>query len=186
MIARDAARVAVVESLATHLLAAGLAQSSLRQLAAAAGISDRMLLYYFKDKTEVLASAMGQVTATLAQTLDAVVPAGTRLPPGALAARAAGLAVAPATRPFMRLWIEVVAAAAKAEAPFPAIAGQISTGFFDWIEDRIDLPPGPARTHTATLLLALVDGLALVAVCAPDRAEAAAASAGALWAAADG
>ncbi|MFN9375915.1 MAG: hypothetical protein ACK564_02585 [Novosphingobium sp.] len=41
---RDAQREAVIERLAGHLLAHGLARTSLRQLAQAAGVSDRMLL----------------------------------------------------------------------------------------------------------------------------------------------
>ncbi|MFY8208820.1 MAG: TetR/AcrR family transcriptional regulator, partial [Caulobacter sp.] len=46
---RDEQRARVIAVLADHLLATGLSQASLRQLAAAAGVSDRMLLYYFAD-----------------------------------------------------------------------------------------------------------------------------------------
>ena len=49
---RDTQRAAVTERLSSHILAHGLARSSLRELAAAAGVSDRMLLYYFDDKSE--------------------------------------------------------------------------------------------------------------------------------------
>jgi AcrR family transcriptional regulator len=45
MSTRDEQRDKVVERLAGHLLEHGLARTSLRQLAAAAGVSDRMLLY---------------------------------------------------------------------------------------------------------------------------------------------
>mgnify|MGYP000446911998 CR=1 FL=1 len=54
MALRAAQRQVVTERLAGHLLASGLARTSVRQLAAAAGISDRMLLYYFRDKAEAL------------------------------------------------------------------------------------------------------------------------------------
>ena len=52
---RDEQRERVIGALTGHLLRTGLSQSSLRQLAAAAEVSDRMLLYYFVDKAEVLA-----------------------------------------------------------------------------------------------------------------------------------
>ncbi|MEI6418958.1 MAG: TetR/AcrR family transcriptional regulator [Sphingomonadales bacterium] len=181
MIERDAARKAVVERLVAHLLATGLSQCSLRQLAAAAGVSDRMLLYYFKDKADVLASTMAEIAAGIGLMLDQLAPPGARLPPAELLQLAVNLAVQPATRPFMQLWIEVVAAAARDEAPFAAVAAEISAGFFSWIESRLAVPAGADAAATATLLLALVDGLALVAVCAPDRAAAAAAVAGRIW-----
>jgi AcrR family transcriptional regulator len=57
MTVRAVQRQVVTERLAGHLLATGLARTSVRQMAAAAGVSDRMLLYYFKDKAEVIAAA---------------------------------------------------------------------------------------------------------------------------------
>ena len=43
-------RAALIDKLADHVLADGLLHASLRPLAKAVGTSDRMLLYYFKDK----------------------------------------------------------------------------------------------------------------------------------------
>ena len=59
MTIREEQRRRVTERLAGHLLATGLSRTSVRQLAAAAaaGVSYRMLLYDFKDKTEVIAAA---------------------------------------------------------------------------------------------------------------------------------
>ena len=50
----DSRRTEIVERLADHVLAHGLSASSLRPLAKAAGTSDRMLLYYFADKSEMM------------------------------------------------------------------------------------------------------------------------------------
>ena len=55
---RDARREVVIERLAAHLLEHGLSRTSLRQLASAAGESDRMLLYYFADKAELLGAVV--------------------------------------------------------------------------------------------------------------------------------
>ncbi|MCA3736058.1 MAG: TetR family transcriptional regulator [Phenylobacterium sp.] len=81
MTVRAAQRQVVTERLAEHLLATGLARTSVRQLAAAAGVSDRMLLYYFRDKAEALGEAMGHVVAQLGGRLEAALPAGARMPP---------------------------------------------------------------------------------------------------------
>ena len=51
---RNDRREAAIERMADHVLSEGLAAGTLRPLAAAAGTSDRMLLYYFADKDELL------------------------------------------------------------------------------------------------------------------------------------
>ena len=68
----------------------------------------------------------------------------------------------------MRLWVEVVAAAARDEAPFPAIVSEVMAGFRQWVDARLDLPPGADREGTAAAVIAVIDGLALVDICAED------------------
>lgn len=162
---RDEQRDRVVEALAAHLLRTGLAQASLRQLAAAAGVSDRMLLYYFSDKAEVLALAMERLAGDMALRLATALPEGERLSQTALTARAARLVVDETFRPFMRLWIEAVAAAARGEVPFVDIAARIGEGFLVWLEDRLDPATTVDPAGTAAAILALLDGLALLEVC---------------------
>ena len=85
MVSRDEGRRLVQAALALHLLNTGLSRTSLRQLAGAAGISDRMLLYYYADKAEALAAAMAAVAAGIAEQLAAAVPTA-----GLLSARESG------------------------------------------------------------------------------------------------
>ena len=165
---RDEQRETVVERLAAHLLETGLSRTSLRQLAAAAGVSDRMLLYYFADKAEVLSVVMARVAGELAQRLAEAVPEGRPLKPAELVRRAAQFTTGPEMRRFMRLWVEVVAAAAKGEAPFAAIAAEVMAGFRMWVDSRLDLPEGTDREATAAAIIAVIDGLALVDICAED------------------
>lgn len=164
MAVREEQRARVVEALADHLLATGLSQSSLRQLAAAAGVSDRMLLYYFGDKADVLEQTMARLAATMTERLGAAIPEGAALSPSMLMARAGRFVLEADFVPYMRLWLDVVAAAGRREAPFPAIARQVTHGFLDWIGQRLDAPPGPEREGCAAMILALVDGLILVEV----------------------
>lgn len=157
---RDEQRERVITALVAHLLATGLTQTSLRALAAAAGISDRMLLYYFTDKAEVLTAVTGRIADGFADGLDAALPP-TPMPPEQLLLAASRLVRSPAMQPSMRLWLDIAAAAARAEAPFPAIAQRILDQFMAWLDARIDRPPGPERQQQAALLLAVIDGLAL-------------------------
>lgn len=153
-------RERVIEALVAHLLATGLGQTSLRALAAAAGISDRMLLYYFTDKADVMACVIGRIADGFAAGLEAALPAQPMAPEQLLAA-ASQLVRSPAMQPSMRLWLDIVAAAARQEAPFPAISARILDQFLDWLDARIDRPPGPQRRQLAALVLAVIDGLAL-------------------------
>ena len=166
----------MTEQLGEHLLATGLSRTSVRQLAAAAGISDRMLLYYFTDKSEALSEAMGHVAGRLGGWLDAAMPFGLRLPPDRLLAATARIVTEPEVRPFMALWMEGIAAAGRGEAPYAEIAGQVTGGFLTWIDARLDLAMDvDKRRATVGLILATVDGLALLEVGAgPETARLAA------------
>ncbi len=165
---KEEQREKVIERLSAHLLDTGLSQVSLRQLASAAAVSDRMLLYYFADKADVLAAAMERIAGGMAMALAQSLPEGVKLPPRELLPRAVSFSTQPEMRRFMRLWIEVVAAAAKREAPFVAIAAQIMAGFQIWADSRLDVPPGTDRAAVVAGIIAMVDGLALVGICTDD------------------
>ena len=135
-----------------------------------------MLLYYYTDKAEALAAAMAAVAAGLAEQLEGAVPATALLSARALTAAAAQFTIGMAVRPYMRLWIEVVAAAARGEAPFPQLARQIADGFIAWTEARLDSTGLADPRATAAGIVALIDGLAVIAVCADEALVARAAA----------
>lgn len=167
---RDEQRERVIGALTGHLLRTGLSQSSLRQLAAAAEVSDRMLLYYFVDKAEVLAQVMARLAASMSERLDAAIPEDARLSAAALTARAARIVIEPDFLPYMRLWLEVVAAAGRGEPPFAQISAEVMQGFLQWIEQRLRPLDGHSASGQAAGILALVDGLVLVEIGAGHEA----------------
>ena len=79
MTIRATRRELAIEAMADYLLAHGLEAATLRQLAEAAGTSDRMLLYYFTDRDELLSATLERIAARLAAKLDAIIPPGERL-----------------------------------------------------------------------------------------------------------
>ena len=166
MITRAQQRSRAIELLSAHLLRRGLAEANLRQLATAAGVSDRMLLYYFSDKTDVLAATMESIATKLAVQLAGAIPEGAELLPAELVRLATQVTTSGQMRPFMRLWIEIVAAAAREEAPFVDIARHIAAGFMQWIEARLVPSDQEAQRATAAAILAVIDGMALLEVCA--------------------
>lgn len=157
---KESQRKIVVERLAGHMLEHGLARNSLRQLAAAAGLSDRMLLYYFSDKADIVWQSLTYITDGFISALDGAIPAE-RMTADALQAQALHLMRSPSVRPSMRLWLEIVVAAARNETPFPALAASTLARFLGWMEQRLDIENQQERQETAALLLATIDGVAL-------------------------
>jgi AcrR family transcriptional regulator len=158
---RETRREAVLERVADHMLAHGLALSSVRALALAAGTSDRMLFYYFADKDEIVVAAL----RTLSQRLAGVLPSG---PPAAADDLLAELSVVmrgPVLRPYMRLFLELVIFAARGEEPYCSVAGGIADGFLGWIKARLD----PPDTAAAARLIAMLDGTVLLDMIGRER-----------------
>ncbi|WP_304172000.1 TetR/AcrR family transcriptional regulator [Phenylobacterium aquaticum] len=160
MTIRDDRRAAALALMADHLLAEGLAGASLRPLAKAAGISDRMLLYYFADKEEVLSLTLLTIAGRLQGDLAAV--SSEPVSPRALAPVLWGVLQGPSMKPVMALWLELAAAAARGQEPFVRIGTQIGEGFLDWVEARLAVAPGVDRRATAALVLGVIDGLVMM------------------------
>lgn len=151
----------ILDRVADHLLSRGIAGSSLRPLAEAAGLSDRMLLYYFKDKDEVLSEGLGRVAERLTVMLEAAT-AAERLPLDALRKRLAGLLLDDALWPYMQLWLEIASLSARAEAPFAAIGHQLGLQFLAWGAAQLDCSSEAERPREAAELLASIEGLVLL------------------------
>lgn len=160
-------REALIDALADALLAVGLDGATLRPLAAAAGTSDRMLLYYFADKDALLTAVLVRIAERLTLALDAAQPASQPIAAGDLLAAVWRTLESPALAPFMPLWLELAARAARGAEPYRTIAGSIADGFHAWLTVRLG---GDAAA--AARLLATVDGmLLLAAVGRPALAE---------------
>lgn len=173
---RDTRRAATIERMADHLLGQGLGGASLRPLAAAAGTSDRMLLYYFADRDELLVATLECVAARLTAMLDAALPPDTRLPFATLLGALWSAVGTPAMQPYMQLWLEVAAHAARDATVYGPIATSIMQGFASWAEAHLD----EADPSGAALLLGVLEGaLFLAAVGRRDLADAAVAGAAA-------
>jgi len=162
-------RESVAATLVDHVLAKGLAETSLRQLAKAASVSDRMLIYYFGSKTELLSCVLMKAADRMKTDLEASVPAGTQLPAAMIFAGITAALKQPELKPYMSLWIEIVAASQREPDPFLLIAEEIGELFLSWITERIVPVEGTDSRALAGAVLAIVDGIALIETCLPDR-----------------
>jgi AcrR family transcriptional regulator len=135
----------------------GIGARSLRDLAAAAGTSHRMLIHYFGSREGLLVAIVEEMEARQ----RASIPELPSDPAGALEALWSRLSE-PSMRAFERLFCECYARGAQGEAPFAALLPGI-------VDDYLArFPPGPDRDG-ARLALAVIRGLLLDLVATEDR-----------------
>lgn len=154
----EARRQAIVEHIADHLLEQGLKGSSIRPLAAAAGISDRMLLHYFENKEEVMTAALQIIAERMIRMLESA--QAEPMPFRSLMPHLAGMLNDPSIRPYLRLWLELAALSANAsEAPYRAIAQQLGKRFYAWLAAALWVESEAERASLAALAFVTIEGL---------------------------
>lgn len=153
-------RSAILDRLADHVLAQGLAGASLRPLAKAAQLSDRMLLYYFKDKAEIIVAVLERIAERL--TLRMAAEVTTPLPLAALQPRLIGVLFADALWPYMRIWLEIAALAAHGDPLYRETGARIGRGFLAWGAAQLDSATPGQREAEAARLLVTIEGMLLL------------------------
>ena len=157
----DARRAVIVERLADHVLAHGLVSASLRPLGKAAGTSDRMLLYYFSDKTEIIAATLQYIAERMVSLLSART-ATEPLPLRELIMHLSSAVLDEQFWPYMCVWLELASRAGRGDPLYTPIAMQIGTGFLAWGEGQLASPDAATRAKDAAQLLVTIEGMVLV------------------------
>lgn len=146
-------REEIILAVAGHLVREGFANSGIRALADSAGISDRMLMYYFESKDALIASALMVLARDMSAGLDLVLPR--RVFPAARIVDALVQAAGQEEqKAVLRLWFEIVGLAIRGQEPYRSTVSAILAQWEAWIADRLRAgQKGQART-----LLAQVEG----------------------------
>jgi AcrR family transcriptional regulator len=154
-------RSEIVDRLADHVLAHGLVASSLRPLARAAGTSDRMLLYYFADKAEIIGATLARIAERMTTALAAHT-APKPLPLDALIVHLSAIVLRTEFWPYMCVWLELASRAGRSDPDYTRVAAQIGEGFLGWGAMQLDAPDEEARARDAARLLVVIEGMVLV------------------------
>ena len=154
----DTRRAEIIERLTDYVLAEGLSASSLRPLAKAAGTSDRMLLYYFKDKSEIITAVLQQISTRLVLMLGQRA-APDPLPIDDLRRQFADILFDGDLWPYMRIWLEVASKAAMGDAYYRAVGEQIGRGFLEWGKAQLQSDTDEQRDIDAAKLLVSIEGM---------------------------
>lgn len=158
-----------------YLLEKGVANFSLRPLAAAVGSSARLLVYHFGSKAELLAAVMEKVRSQFQTSFSASIsasrPARADHPRPASAGHPMAVFWESLSRPanlrYLRLLLEVQVLALQNPAQWGQYLEQTSSSWLDLIEAA--MPPSKRRRALATLCAAVIDGLILELLSTGDR-----------------
>ncbi|MBL6751241.1 MAG: TetR/AcrR family transcriptional regulator [Nevskia sp.] len=159
MSVRQLRRDTALERVVDHLLEHGLGGASLRTLAAAAGTSDRMLLYYFADKDELMLAAFERIVQRLSARLSGMLPEG-RQPFDVLLGQMWAMLKLPEYEPYQRVWQEALGRASQGESLYSGMANRVLDIWVAWFEERLAAAPTARRDQIAAIV-AVASGLAV-------------------------
>lgn len=132
-----AKKTQIIQRLTEYVIEHSLADIGLRKLAAVAGTSDRMLIYYFETKDALMGEVLHAIASNLATQLDAVLGQGKRSP-DVLLRDLLALSRMPGFYAVIQLWFEIVGLAARGEQPYAQYATVIAKNWLGWIESRLE------------------------------------------------
>lgn len=153
----DIKKKAAIEKISGYLLENGLNSTGIRALAQAAGTSDRMLIYYFGTKDELLNQVLGSIAAGVTVQLDALLGTDVRSA-DLLLEELTAVVSQPFFKPAIQLWFELVGLAVRGSEPYLANAKLFSDNWIQWIESRIEAP----TAEKATDLYAHLEGRLMI------------------------
>jgi AcrR family transcriptional regulator len=153
---RDEKRAEIVEKLARHVIEAGLGDTGLRRLAEVAGTSDRMLLYYFENKDEILGAVLTRIASGLAESLEAILGSGP-LPPARALETIWKTLKRDAFADQLRLWLDLSSHASRGDPVFGEAVARIGEDWIAWLSGMLDVPEADGAA-LAVLMMAAVDG----------------------------
>lgn len=127
---------ALLADLAVHVLNNGLNDASLRPMAAAAGTSDRMLIYHFGSKDALIAELLEFLASQMAAGLDHALPEERFASEQRLIETIVQLMRSAEFAPYTRVWLEIVAVAAKGTSAHRDAGHAIILIFLEWLAKR--------------------------------------------------
>lgn len=140
-----------------YVLAHGLNTASLRPLGAAAGTSDRMLIYHFKSKEALIGELLGFLAEDLKQKLDATLPTRRARDKASYVRSIVTLLRTEPFRRYMCVWFDIVSAARNGNEMHKAIGRKMIDGYLDWLRKR--LPEGDRDPEAAVaVMFTLIEG----------------------------
>jgi hypothetical protein len=158
----------------------GLTGITFARVAERLGISDRMVVYYFPTKNDLITAVVGHLGRELQVLLEGAF-GSEPLDPHELMRRAWPVLSSSAADPIFRLFLELIGMAGTRREPYGQLAPMLLEQWVSWLESRVAGHTAAQRRRAATAVIAQVDGLLMVrSLLGPAAARGAAAELGLL------
>jgi AcrR family transcriptional regulator len=154
-------RGALLDPLADHTLEVGLEKASLRALAKATGTSDRMLMYYFSDKSNLMSSILDRLVERIIAMLDSARQKG-EISSHQLLHDTQEMMSQQAVWPYVQIWLELTAKAARGDKFARSVGNRIGTVFYEWALSQLTIGELKKREAEAASILVRIEGAALL------------------------
>ncbi len=164
------AREELLERVIAHVAETGLADQSLRELAAGAGTSHRMLLYHFGSRAGLVAAIAATIEAQQRETLTALAREADG--PADLQRRLWAQVSDPAIAPFVRLFFDVFGLALAGAPGTEEFLDNLVEPWLADAEDAARAVGAPASRDELRLGVAVTRGLLVDALATGDVAGA--------------
>ena len=151
----------ILEAAADVALESGIAKLTYASVAARAGVSDRMIVYYLPTKADLVRGAAGTIGADFQRLLAEAFGQGRRPVDELVAAAWPVFTSAEGDRVF-RVFFEIVGLAASGREPFDELAPAMVGAWADWLADRTKGSTAEIRQRRALSVIASLDGLLLL------------------------
>lgn len=139
-------------------LESGFSSLTYGRLARKIGVSDRLLVYYFPTKVDLIEKTVAAVGAELQAVLGEAFT-GATLPPGELVERAWPVLTTPAADRVFAAFFELVGLSAAGRHPYRAVVPSAIEAWVSWLMPQVDAPD---RRSGALSVIATLDGLLLI------------------------
>lgn len=151
----------------------GLSGLTFAKVAEYLGTSDRMVVYYFPTKAELISAAVTRMGADL-QAVLAEAFGSDRRHVDDLVATAWPVLATPAADRVFAVFFEAVGLASGGKEPYVDLANGLFAAWAHWLESRVVGSSASVRQRRALAVMATVDGLLLLRrVLGPEAAQAA-------------
>ena len=147
----------IVEAAAAHLVAHGFKGSGLRAIAKSVGVSDRMIMYYFETKEDLVTEALTLVGENLADGMDQALPQRNQSTGQVLSVLSQALR-AEEVRGVMQLWFEIIGLAMRGEEPYRRTAALLLSRSEEQIKSKLRTD----QKHRAREVLAALEGEVMI------------------------
>ena len=168
---RPSSREALRAAVSDYLLEHGLADLSLRPVAAATGTSARMLVYHFGSKESLIAEAMAEIRSRQRKLAESWIRRHPKSSTEDLLQFVWSWVAAPEHEPYLRLFLEVLGRGVRKGEHLAEFARATFEDWVSWVEHRATRTGRTAETARALAILtvATVRGLALYYLATKDR-----------------